>query len=530
MGHYQSTEIPDSPLRDFFAFPKDTIHTGLVCLFTFCSFVVVAVERRSQTTMTTTLTVTIHKMTRQMHWGIVTTLVALLIGSMLSVSLPPFLDLRGHHYTTSRNERLLQTTTSESSDAPTPTLLTKNNRPSFHEPILQENGTMLVSRLNEIHPCDYFVPRKLPNGTTLLRTFDPPDSPIHRIHFHFDDCSEHQLGNRLGEHYLRYLLANALQIPYQMSCGDPSDDNPYQNLRPQQQQQQHNPKQESVLKHLQNTISPSWTIPGPVPHGLGGTVEPDTVWSPAKVCNACRGAGWHCPEGIHTLHHSMVQDMQWLAHHTDTAHRIQHDHDDAVIHVRLGDVFRGQNDQKIGLLPHGAYSDLLSQNEQQQDDTGPLQSIGIVTQAFEKQHVRSFDKNARLLHRSQLVALDLQRHLQTLFPSAIVRIHNGPDETPLHSMVRLIQAKRIAICGPSTFCTLPTLATNGKGYFFRGEKHSPWVHRLVRRFPERLESFTAPRLANNYTTVLSDEEILMWVRNQPTRMNDAISSPPLLRT
>ena len=226
----------------------------------------------------------------------------------------------------------------------------------------------------------------------------------------------------------------------------------------------------------------------------------------------------------------MVQDMQWLAHHTDTAHRIQHDHDDAVIHVRLGDVFRGQNDQKIGLLPHGAYSDLLSQNEQQQDDTGPLQSIGIVTQAFEKQHVRSFDKNARLLHRSQLVALDLQRHLQTLFPSAIVRIHNGPDETPLHSMVRLIQAKRIAICGPSTFCTLPTLATNGKGYFFRGEKHSPWVHRLVRRFPERLESFTAPRLANNYTTVLSDEEILMWVRNQPTRMNDAISSPPLLRT
>lgn len=400
----------------------------------------------------------------------------------------------------------------------------------FHDPILLEDGTLLVYRLSVVHPCDYFVRTKRLDGNSTPPLQQRYVRPVQRIHFHFDDCFEHQLGNRLGEHYLRYLLANSLQLPYQMSCGGANpllllnhNDNNYNAALNQLYPDR---KQESVLKQLQvHNVQP-----GPVPMDPFSKEE----WNVHHVCKNCRGAGWHCPLGLHVLYDSIIQpDMRRLAYNTTTVQ--QHlsstgqDDDQAVIHLRLGDVFRGKNDQGIGLLPHQAYAQILHRVEKDQDGVAmPLRSIGIVTQPFRKKLARSFDRNAVLLRRSWLVAMDLQRYLQQEFPLATVRVHC--DETPLLSMARLVRAERVAICGPSTFCTNPVLATRGQGFLFRATKHSPWAHRVVQLHPERLRSFRVPRLANNYTAILDEPVLLQWLRNQPADPIDlSITDPPLIR-
>ena len=41
-----------------------------------------------------------------------------------------------------------------------------------------------------------------------------------RIHFHYKECYKGQLGNQLGEYYIRMLFSHAAQKPFRMSCGE----------------------------------------------------------------------------------------------------------------------------------------------------------------------------------------------------------------------------------------------------------------------------------------------------------------------
>lgn len=383
-------------------------------------------------------------------------------------------------------------------------LLSKQN------PIVKRDGTLLVQRNSKFQPCDYFVKATAPGGKLLHSPV-----PIRRLHYHFDNCFEDQLGNRLGEHYLRHLTANALGIPYRMSCGNPSEQKTasinqlYQNI-----------VRESVLKNLETDESE----PGPVP------VDPRTgaAWSIERVCRSCRSAGWPCSSGLEVMYPNIKADMQKLAFDTFTGQSIA-DPDDAVIHLRLGDAIKDRDgvDEGIGLLPNLAYIKILQRVEA---GFGPITSIGLVTQAFDKHLVRAYDVDESSLSKSELVSNQLVDHLHEHFPNATIRIHNGPMETPLKSMARLIKAEKVAICGPSTFCTMPVLSvTKGQGYLFRGKKHSPWAHKVTELY-HNLHSFSSPRLANHYAARLDESLLLHWLWNQPPWVGGpVIQGSPLMR-
>jgi hypothetical protein len=151
------------------------------------------------------------------------------------------------------------------------------------------------------------------------------------------------------------------------------------------------------------------------------------------------------------------------------------------------------HDEGLGLLPHQAYLEIL---KTMQHESGPLNSIGIVTQSFVKARVRSFDAQDATLAKSRLVAYDLAEHLRTTFPQAEVTLFNGASEIPLRSYARLVKARKVAICGPSTFCTYPVLATQGVGYLFQGHtNHSPRVQHVQLN---NIRTFVVPRLANHF--------------------------------
>jgi hypothetical protein len=64
--------------------------------------------------------------------------------------------------------------------------------------ILDDDGILQVGRRPDVPPCRLFTDYNNENQIT----FQEGSREVRGIHFHFDDCAENQLGNRLGEHYL----------------------------------------------------------------------------------------------------------------------------------------------------------------------------------------------------------------------------------------------------------------------------------------------------------------------------------------
>jgi hypothetical protein len=373
-------------------------------------------------------------------------------------------------------------------------------------PIIDDNGVLTIQRMPELPPCRFFT--DLPHGNSKIEH----DREIKAIHYHFNDCAENQLGNRLGEHYMFYMLANAVRLPYRMTCGERSN----QTIDIIDPTSFTKGEYESVLRN----IAVNLTEPGPVPKDQWGGQD----WDAKQVCEHCPRGGWWCQIGLNVMMDVIVPDMRRLAYETDMGKSFEPE--DAVIHLRLGDALKGQHDEGIGLLPNGAYLDILEEIEKEE---GPLSTIGIVTQPFKKKFVRSFDGASETLSKSRLVAFNLVEQLRAKFPHAIVSVHNGDDDVPLKAYARLVRANKVAICGASTFCTMPVLATNGKGYIFRAEKHSPWAQHVA-EFKDNIRTFKVPRLSNNYAGKLNETEILDWLHNQRADAGEfIISAPPLIR-
>ena len=352
-----------------------------------------------------------------------------------------------------------------------------------------------------------FIPRKA--GELVCKDLlgiEP--GTLNRLHYHFEDCYENQLGNRLGEHYGRYLLANAARIPYSMTCGSSEDQNPNQLLN-----RGDSIRFPSVLMQLS-----VWNErPGPIPTNKFGS-----PLSVVDMCHRCFVMNWGCRKGMEAITNTIRNDMAILASHPYSQ---SFEPDDAVIHVRLGDSLRGQHDEFIGLLPHKAYGALIAEAEKEK---GEMKSISIVTQPFEVKFLRHFDRNATLIHTSELVARDLRDYLRNRFPGAIVKIDNSA-ETSMKSFARLIRAKKVAICGSSTFCTMPVLGViSALGYIYRAQRHSPWAALATDRY-DNLRTWRAPRLANHIVPLMTEAELLHWLRTESETGNKVIDTFPFSR-
>lgn len=369
---------------------------------------------------------------------------------------------------------------------------------------LLSGGILYVSRLDySIEPCNFFRPDIHPELS---------DMPITRIEYHIQNCMDNGLGNTLGDHYGYYALAASAGIPYTMTCGEEEESHTMvlpQTGRPQL----------SVLALLQVNMME----PGPLPTDASGKVVHAT-----EVCALGRVPTWWTHIGADLVSDIIREDM-WRVAEADKAENSTFVPDDAVIHLRLGDVlyaFTGRH-QRDGLLPHRTYSLLLKQASLKK---GPIETISIVTQPFGGSGTRSFDIPG--IERSKMIAYDLVKHLQEHFPNATVTIHNGSDEPPSRTYARLIRAKVVSICGPATFCTFPVLGNrdgigyilNGKGYFL-----NPWAARAAEKY-DNIKVFAGPTLGDHYISGLNDHDLLVWLNHQDPRTDYiSIRDNPLFR-
>lgn len=359
-------------------------------------------------------------------------------------------------------------------------------KPDYTNPYINllDDGTLLVKQMPESVACSYFT--QLPN---LPKRVDA--SPT-RIHYHFDDCSDDNLGVQLAEHFGHYLLANAAQVPYTMTCGNGQDQGG------------------TVMKLLQIDNE----NPGPPPMDVTGHQH-----SVYDVCFACYGLSWWCDKGPELMAGIIINDL-WKLANSDLGNAINAE--DAVVHLRLGDAVSSGKDEGTGLLPFRSYSRLL---RRAQNERGPLHTISILTQAFDPNALRLQDRPH--VERSSWVAQELLNHLREEFPNAHVVLHNDPGDSPQVSYIRLMKASKVAICGASTFCTYPVVANQAIRYLYESDKLNPWVKRL--KYMENVHSFATNRLASNYAGSLSDKQLLHWLRHQDPNGQDDITSPPLFR-
>jgi len=190
--------------------------------------------------------------------------------------------------------------------------------------------------------------------------------------------------------------------------------------------------------------------------------------------------------------------------------------DDAVIHVRLHDAFAPiTRTSQRGLFQHVAYSNMLKKAEQEK---GEIQSISIVTQTFvEKKLDRDIDR--QYAQRSEVVGRDLATHLRQEFPNAIVNIHNDwKNETTVTSYARLVLAKKIAICGCSTFCALPVASVQEgvMAYLLDSKDLNRFYPQYLAKNHDNIHLWKAPMLGGTEMKDLADTEVLDFLRDKTT--------------
>eukprot|EP00804_Cyclotella_cryptica_P026583 CCRYP_014014-RA/>CCRYP_014014-RA protein AED:0.09 eAED:0.09 QI:0/-1/0/1/-1/1/1/0/485 len=332
---------------------------------------------------------------------------------------------------------------------------------------------------------------------------------IKRIHYHFASCwmFDDMFGNRLAVFYGMKLLANAMRKPFSFTC---------------ELGEGEIPKGAAYLMDL-NAQSDSL---GPVPRRTNGE-----EYTAEEVCRLCSNhfCTWY-DSNLDVASDIMISDWKQL---TRPGLVPIPDHDDAVIHLRLGDGLystHGGNEGK-GIFPHATYYNLL---KQAQEEKGTIASIGIVTSPFKGSNVRPFDRGSTSI--SETIALDLMKSLQSAFPKATIRIHNSPEATIIESQARIVHARKVAICGCSTFCPYALLATEGIGFMYNPVgAQNIWVRNAAERY-RNFRLFEAPLLnglmiANKKSGwTLHRAHVMGWVRKQnPNVGNVDIFEEPMFR-
>jgi hypothetical protein len=316
---------------------------------------------------------------------------------------------------------------------------------------------------------------------------------------------DNMFGNRLATMYGMKMIASAMNVPFTFTCGMVEGESPL------------------GAAYLMQLIT---LEPGPGPRRDG--VEYSAEEACQRFCWG-RWCTWYSYD-LDLASDSMIRDWKYLASPQVTSIT---DYDDAVIHLRLGDGLYstfGDNEGK-GVFPHATYINLLKQARQEK---GHLFKIGIVTAPFKGDKLRVFDRGSTSI--SEAIATDLIDAIKREFAQAEVRLHNSPESTIIESLARLVQARKVAICGCSTFCPYALLATEGIGYMYNPVgNQNRWVRNAAERYPN-FRLFETPMLnglmmKNNKTGyTMPAGRILRWLQVQkPDIGNVDIFEGPVFR-
>ena len=360
---------------------------------------------------------------------------------------------------------------------------------------IQDDGTFLL-----VHDEHHRGPNM------LCMPLVEAEDQIKRVHYHYSNCKnfDDMFGNRIAVVYGMKMIAHAMHKPFTFSCGLAEGETSH-----------------GALDFMQLN---SRTDPYPA--------RSKKDHSAKELCQrycAGRYCDWHSPN-LDMASELMISDWKYLTQ----PERVKiTDHDDAVIHLRLGDGLHttyGANENK-GVFPHGTYINLI---KQAQAEKGAIKSIGIVTAPFKGNHVRPLDSGFTRL--SELIVHDLMLALELEFPDVEVRLHNSDNESIIDSLARLVHARKVAICGCSTFCPYALLAADGIGYIYNPASYqNVWVGNASERY-ENFRLFDAPMLngmmiANDKNGWRAPEKrVVRWLREQdPNVGNVDIIHGPIFR-
>lgn len=214
-------------------------------------------------------------------------------------------------------------------------------------------------------------------------------------------------------------------------------------------------------------------ILNPVPPHATQICKPDD-FSWKKYCHSCMNNGGRClyPHEIQELSHSastVRADLRNLANKVlEDKSDLAADLDDVAIHIRIGDITRQDNAQ-YGLVPYRTLVKLIPPSAKR---------IGLVTAPFKQNRAGWGAGDPEL---NQAIVVSAMEYIQSHFPNAVVSIRNNNTET--HDMVftRLIKTDHL-ICGPSTYCVLPALATRGSAHIVSsplfGRSSPTWIDKV----------------------------------------------------
>lgn len=118
--------------------------------------------------------------------------------------------------------------------------------------------------------------------------------------------------------------------------------------------------------------------------------------------------------------------------------------DDVAIHIRVGDV-GSMTSGKYGLVPFRIYAKYIP--------LGYNRSIGIVTAPFHQRRGRRANNPAL----NEAVVTSAKKYLERAFPNATISVRNDPKEGHDVVFARLLLAKTLLFCAPSTYCLIPAL-------------------------------------------------------------------------
>jgi hypothetical protein len=189
----------------------------------------------------------------------------------------------------------------------------------------------------------------------------------------------------------------------------------------------------------------------------------DSFTGREKVCS-CRGYAHTC-QHMNYVVPLVVSSLRHMATEWHRANK-QVEFDDAVIHVRCGDILKYRHHTEYGFSPYWVYADSIPRN---------VRSIGILSSPTEAASCRK--KDCPFTKTCETLLVDLKAYLTSQYPNTPVHLRHNEPNTPVSAFARMVMA-RVTICNPSTFCLFPTIACHGKGFLVESPKLAPWIKQI----------------------------------------------------
>jgi len=287
------------------------------------------------------------------------------------------------------------------------------------------------------------------------------------------DQAESVLGNHLSRWYMIRAVASSAGVSLEMPCRSP------------------------VLDRIATKVSPNDTV-------LDGRYK----FSWKKFCRRCESngeGGCQYPHavranGLERIRSVISTDLRTMAYKVVSEKPgLAKELDDVTIHLRCGDIGR-QDHTLYGLVPFVGKSSTAGTYEYVKFDYSQHQpspriqsvykklipknatSIGIVTAPFHQDREGWGPGDPEL---NEAVATAARDYLQEAFPNVTVSIRNREEETLDMVYARLIMTNT-TICGPSTFCVFPAIASLGESHIIRSPlfgDHPTWLSKIDRAVP-----------------------------------------------